>query len=196
MRKEEIKRLLEKYYNGESTDEEERQLKELFSKEIVPDEFQHDREIFSYFRYSASMPGPSDGFEERIISAAGTGENNAMPHGRRILFTAISIAAGLALLAGSYFLLMRNQGPRDTYSDPAIAYAETMKILYSVSYQLNRGARELEPVTMLRNVPAKSLDAIDRPARIMNEKLKSLGQLDRALKTLDMINNENKINKN
>jgi len=199
MKKEEIRELLKKYYDGVSTDQEEVLLKEFFSREIVPEEFIHEREIFSYFRHSASIPEPSEGFEERIISAIGTadGENQEERKGiRRILYIAISIAAGFTILLGTYFLLSRSREPRDTYSDPAIAYAETMKILYNVSYQLNQGTRSLEPVSKLRTITTRSLEAVAKPARIMTEKFRSLDQLDRTVKALNLINNEKEINKN
>lgn len=192
MRKEEIKRLLERYYNAESTDTEEQILKDFFLKEIVPDELLNDKHIFDYFRHSSALPEPSADFQTRILSALDGEEKTRLFRTRRILLSVSGIAAAIAIIAGAYFFLKNPAEPRDTYSDPAIAYAETMKILYGVSYKLNQGARSLQPVSMLRKVTARSLKTVDMPARIMEKKLTRLDQLNRTVKTLDLINNDKK----
>jgi hypothetical protein len=191
MEKEEIKRLLEKYYNGESTEKEEGLLKELFASETVPEDFEHDKALFNYFRHVSKMPEPSPGFESRILSAAADDRMVPVRPARKILVTVLAIAAGVALITGSYFFLKRGSEPRDTYSDPAVAYAETMKILHGVSYRLSYGRKSLEPVGKLHKLTKESLVAFESPAKIVDEKLKSLNQLNRTVKTLGTINSEN-----
>jgi hypothetical protein len=85
-------------------------------------------------------------------------------------------------MAGSYFFFISRSEPRNTFSDPEIAYAETMKILMKVSSQLNRGALALEPVAKINDLTTKSFDAINKPARIIEKNLKNLDYLQRAYK--------------
>ena len=69
MNSEEIKRLLEKYYEGETTSGEELLLKKFFSMDNVPQDLRSDQEIFRYYIHAAEIPEPSADFEKKIISA-------------------------------------------------------------------------------------------------------------------------------
>jgi hypothetical protein len=136
--------LLEKYYKGESTEDEELTLRTFFLSDIVPEGFEAEKEIFSYYSYAAGITEPSQGFEKRIIAAIDDSEIKADIHiVRRGLLTIMSTAAGILLLAGSYFFFIMEREPKDTFSNPQIAYAETVKVLYEVSSQLNRGTQAL-----------------------------------------------------
>jgi len=195
MDREEIKHLLERYYDGESTGDEERLLKEFFSQRDIPEDLYYEKEIFSYYIQSAGIPEPSSDFESRIISALDSVDRNALGLKRRRIYGIITgIAAGLLILTGSYFFFIHKQGPRDTFSDPGIAYAETMKILYNVSARLNEGTKALEPVGELENITARSLENINKPAGILEEKLKALDKFSRTIQVLNGINSEKQNN--
>jgi hypothetical protein len=195
MNPEEIKHLLERYYEGESTGEEERLLKEFFSKHDILEDLYDEKEIFKYYVQSAGIPEPSSDFESRIISALDSVDRDSisLKH-RRIYGILTGIAAGLLILTGSYFFFIHKQGPRDTFSDPEIAYAETMKILYNVSARFNKGTKVLETVGQLENITAKSLKTINKPAGILEEKLKALDKFSRTIDVLNSINNEKQSN--
>jgi hypothetical protein len=186
MNTEEIKKLLEKYYNAECSEEEEMILRKFFMEEDVPEELREEKEILNYYSVSAIFPEPSDGFEERIISAVDKAESAYTTAGRRKLYISIaSIAAGLLILAGSYFFFISRSENTDTFSDPDIAYAEAMKILCNVSARLNRGTRALENVAMMQDVPGKSLKTINRSTTIIEEKLKTMDYFNKAVEIID-----------
>jgi hypothetical protein len=65
----------------------------------------------------------------------------------------------------------------DTYSDPEIAYAETMKILLDISDQINRGTQSLKPVGRINEMKVKSFESINKSATVVEKNLKSLGYL-------------------
>ena len=69
MNEEELKRLIEKYYNGISTDEEEKALRGYFSKNNAPQGYEAEKEIFSFYNEAGEVPEPSADFEARIIKA-------------------------------------------------------------------------------------------------------------------------------
>jgi hypothetical protein len=182
MTTEELNRLLGKYYDGESTKEEESALRLFFLENDVPEGYDAEKEIFSYYRYAAEVPEPSSDFESRIL--AGIDENESTNRSvrlRKLFLPVISIAAGLLIMAGSYFFFIHNNEPRNTYTDPEIAYAETMKILMDVSAQLNRGTKALEPVSKMSDVATKSFSAFDKPARVVEKNLKNLEYLQKAI---------------
>ncbi len=181
----EIKRLLEKFYNGETTEAEEALLKEFFSGENIPGEFADERELFRFFAKSASIPEPSPGFEEKIISELDSVDRESKKSGQRRIYGILTgIAAGIALLAGSYYVFIHQPQPRDTYSDPQLAYAETMKILYNVSVRLNTGTNALKPV-----------GRINKSAAILGNKMRPLDKVSRTVEVLNMIDNEKQDNK-
>jgi hypothetical protein len=190
MNSEEIKRLLEKYYEGDSTSEEEFLLKKFFSEEAVPEDLNDEKEMFLYYRQSSHIPEPSADFEDRILSAINEEDKDIVRIKRRRLYITLSgIAAGMLILAGTYFFFTKKSEPRDTYSDPELAYAETMKILYDVSNHLNHGTKTLGQIGELRNETNRSLKTIDKSTAILKEKLKPL---DKMLKTMEDINTSGK----
>jgi hypothetical protein len=186
MNSEEIKHLLEKYYDGESTDEEELLLKNFFRQAEIPEDLIDEKEIFSYYMDSAEVPEPSSGFEDRIISAIDSLDQIAVnPNRRKILGILSGIAAGMLILAGSYFFFIHKSEPNDTYSDPEIAYAETMKILYDVSSRLNHGTQALDRIGSMQNVTRESLETVSRSATTIREKMKPLENLRKAMELID-----------
>lgn len=193
MNTEEIKQLLEKYYNGESSIDEELILKDYFSREIVPDELELEKDIFIYYSETSAIHLPSEGFSARIINTIDNQEkNHARFRRRRIYRTVTGIAAGILILAGSYFFFTYRSEPADTFSDPEIAYNEAMKILYEVSSQLNNGTRELERVGMMQDAVNESIVALKRPAVTVGEKLKTLEMLHNTYMLLDIDQNKTK----
>jgi hypothetical protein len=193
MKSEEIRLVLEKYYNGESTLEEERFLKEFFSQAKIPDDLIDEKEIFIYYLQSVIVPEPSLAFENKIISAINSLDNGSENLKRRSVFGILTgIAAGMLILTGSYFFFVHKSEPRDTYSDPAIAYAETMKILYNVSSHLNRGTQALGQINQLQDETKKSLATINRSTAIIKERMKPV---DNLLELIEKVNNGTK-NKN
>jgi len=186
MNTEEIKKLLEKYYNAECSKDEEQILKRFFAEEDVPEELLYEKEIFVYFDESASVPEPAPGFEERIIAAIDASGNTFSVSKRRKLWITISgIAAGVLILTGSYFFFTHRTGNSDTFSDPEAAYAEAMKILYNVSIRLNQGTRSLGTVALIQDVPAKSLETINKSTTIIEDKLKAFDYFNKAMEIVN-----------
>jgi hypothetical protein len=175
MNEEELKRLIGKYYNGESTEEEESALRDFFNKGNVPAGYEAEKEIFGYYDDTAEIPEPSHDFEAQIMAAIdASAKKRSM---RRILLPLLSAAAGLLILGGSYFFFINKASTRDTFSDPAIAYAETVKILHHVSTQLNQGAKALEPIGKLEMVRRQSIQKINNTTKIAEKSLRELNLL-------------------
>jgi hypothetical protein len=163
MNSEEIKRLLEKYDEGTTTSEEEFLLKKFFSMDNVPPELKSDQDIFRYYMQMGEIPEPSADFEKNIISAIDSEDKNLTRIKRRKLYGVFSgIAAAMLILAGSYFFFTNRSEPRDTYSDPEVAYAETMKILYQVSARLNKGTKALGHLSTLQYETQKTMATVSR----------------------------------
>jgi hypothetical protein len=186
MNSEEIKRLLEKYYEGTTTSEEELSLKNFFSGENIPPDLSNEKEIFRYYKQMAEIPEPSTEFEEKIISAIDREDKSIAGFKRRRLFGTLSgIAAAMLILAGSYFFFTSKSEPRDTYSDPEVAYAETMKILYDVSARLNQGTKALGHLSAMQNETQKTMATVSRTTAKIEDNIKPLDNVFDAIGKAD-----------
>jgi len=91
-----IERLLQKYYEGETTLQEEKDLRKFFAQEDVPPHLQHHIAEFGYYT-KAKSEAPSAQFNNQITKKMAA-------KGRIIQFTAFSrkMAASVALLLGGF----------------------------------------------------------------------------------------------
>lgn len=195
MKKEELKRLLDKYFNGESTEDEERILRIFFNGNNVPEGYEAEKAIFRHYLASMPVPEPSDEFESRIIAAIDESESKGRSvNFKRVLLQSLSAAAGILILMGSYFFFVHKNEPKDTFTDPKLAYAETMKILMNVSARLNQGISALEPVGRINEIASKSFKPVNRSAGIAEKNLKNLDLLQKMFEITNMPV-ENSINK-
>jgi len=187
MKEEDLKKLIEKYYSGDSTGEEERTLRDYFNNDKIFEGYETEKEIFSYYSSSSEIPEPSIDFEKKILAAIDTQEmRKESPGIRKYLFPALSAAAGLLILAGSYFFFTNRSESSDTFKDPEIAYAETVKILRDISSQLNHGALGLEPVGKLNELTNKSFVTINKSTRMVERNLKNLDYLQKAIEIMQI----------
>jgi hypothetical protein len=180
MNAEELNKLTEKYYNGESTEEEEKALRDHFRTNDISEGYEAEKVIFGYYTAAEELPEPSAGFEARIISGIDAESTRGSQKFRRFFLPYLSAAAGLLILAGSWFFFIHSNEPHDTFTDPAIAYAETMKILMDVSSQLNHGAVALEPVGKINEMTTRSLGAINRSVNIIGKNVENIDYLQKA----------------
>jgi hypothetical protein len=192
MNEKELDCLIEKYYNGNSTEEEERDLRAYFRKNDIPEGYNAEKAVFCYYTASEEVPEPSEGFEARIIS----GIDKSVTKSRSSKFKYyiipyLSVAAGLLILAGSWFFFIQRTEPRDTFKDPAIAYAETMKILYSVSERLNKGVTALEPVSKMNEVTQIGMKAINESTVKIE---KNINYITKSVENADVLLKNNRNN--
>ena len=168
MDRKKVTELLQKYYDGMSSAEEEKRLLEYFREDNVPEELDVDR---LHFLALADMQNedievPED-LEANILSRLAVEQRPPRRLNTRFLYTATSIAAGLAIILSTYLFLNR-QPDLGTYDDPQVAYAETKEALDMVSKYFNMGTSELselkafnqavEPLGKLKKVDEASSD--------------------------------------
>jgi hypothetical protein len=179
-----LNRLLDKYYSGGSSSEEELELFKYFSGDNIPEGFEAEREIFGYYKEQGSIPEPSKNFEDRILFAIDTSikKQNSIKY-RNSLVAVLSAAAGLLLLFGSYFFFIHQAEPEDTFNDPKIAYTETMKILVNISAKMNHGTGTLEPVGKLSTATNNSFKTLNKSGLIIRKNLKSLSNLSKSIES-------------
>jgi gamma-glutamylcysteine synthetase len=190
MEENKLKELLDKYYNGATSPEEELELKRYFSDDNVFTGYEAEKEIFRYYSGMEKINVPSADFEMRIIQSLDDLDKIKLKNDNRkkyiILFSA---AATILLMIGSWFFLLREREPADTFSDPSLAYAETMRILNNVSVKLNRGTEALKPVLYLTGTARQGMRSVDRSLSAFSDGLRKAGL------TVSLDETENKQNK-
>lgn len=176
MKENKLKDLLDKYYEGNTTPSEEQELKQYFAGNDVIPGYETEKEIFRHYHGSEKVALPSAGFENRIIDAVDRYEKmkKKIPFRRRYI-TIFSAAATILIMAGTLFFLTRESEPDDTFSDPVLAYIETMKILNDVSAKLNRGTEALKPVFSLTGTARNGLRSVDRSLSTITDGLEKAG---------------------
>ena len=128
-----IKILLEKYFDGDTSIAEENQLKNYFSSADVAPQLEPYRAMFGYFNY-----------------ARGEKSEKSLPlqSAKRSRTAWLSIAASAAVLVGVGLMYFNQQQPEDlgTFDDPKIALRETQKALALLSGNVNKGIEGMQYV--------------------------------------------------
>ena len=176
MKEDKLKELLDKSYDGNSSPEEEQELKDFFSGDVIFQGYDAEKEIFRYYSSSEQIPVPSTDFDNRILNTIDKLEvikrKNIF---RKGYITILSAAATILIMIAAWFITTYDREPEDTFSDPVIAYAETMKILNNVSVKLNRGTEAIKPVFKLVNTTRDGIKSIDRSFSLISGGLKKAG---------------------
>lgn len=177
MRKEELEILLKKYYEGVSTPGEEEELREYFSSQNIPAGFEAEKAMFGFFG-EAAAPEPSADFEDRILNGI---DISLEKRNRRIIYFVSAVAALFLLLISLVFIVKSQSSRVDTFDDPQLAYAETMKILYSISVQLNKGKEALEPVSKMKDIDLQGLRVFNQSMKTLDKEMNNLKPLNDAI---------------
>ncbi len=145
-----IKKLLDKFYEGQTSLEEEMQLKEYFLGDNIPGEMLDDKELFvtmSAANENIEMP---DSLNSSIIEAISNAEHSESRVKRINLYSFSGLAAGLAIILSVYFAFLRDDSTEllaeYTIQDEEVAYLEAKRALSYVSAKLNKGTAELKPL--------------------------------------------------
>jgi len=185
----ELKSLLEKYYNGESSPEDQERIIELLADSNLPKEYFPDREIFNYLDAGKSIPEPDSTFEGRIMERLDRLDNVRSKSAlRRRLYAIGSAAAAVLILITTYLFISVNNPVEDTFDDPMIAYNEARRLLHEVSANLNRGCKEMANLAYL-NKAVTSLGTMGEQGKRAGQELSSLKYLERGIEFSGLVGN-------
>jgi hypothetical protein len=127
-----IEKLLEKYDNGETTLQEEQQLKNYFTQETVAPHLEVYKPMFQYFVITQ---------EEQF-----TKDIPLKPSKTYALYKWISVAAVAVLMFGIYTQVNKPVEPTD---DQLLAYNQTMDALNLVSSQFKKGNENMNTLGLM-----------------------------------------------
>jgi len=178
-----IELLIEKHEKGETSLNEEMELKIFFAKENVPFHLSGYKNLFTFYRKAGEEEILNPDFDEKVLSViAGPGETTRHKWISKTFYPVMRVAAGLLLIIGLYFVFLQQKKVTDTFSDPELAYAMTKKVLLKVSGNLNTGVGEL---TSMKEINS-GLDDLNN-IKSFNEGLKKMKKISILDKSKDSI---------
>ncbi len=180
-----LKYLLNRYFEGNSSIEDEKSLKEYFKGTVDP-EFYPLKKQFNLIEQSRNQMYESSRLESSILSAIDALENKNRPEPKRknVFMFRVMAAASIALIISLAIFLpkYRNQ-TKDTFTDPKLAYIETQNALLLISSKMNKGIEPLSNINKI-NTGSEQLQHLKR----MDE---SMGMLN----VVSLINNASNLKK-
>ena len=123
-----IEKLLEKYFEANTTVAEEEQLRAYFTQESVATHLEQYTPMFQYLSHSKE-----ERFTKQVPIKTGR---------KKQWFRWVSVAAVIALLAGVYFSQNAESTLEESYSQEEIAAAEEALSLLAMNF--NKGTNHLE----------------------------------------------------
>jgi low affinity Fe/Cu permease len=151
-----IEELLQKYWDCETSLEEEKQLQEYFRNENVPDQWKETATLFHYFEQQKNK-SVNPQFDKTILSQL------KKPKGKvtNLVQTSLKIAAGVAVLIAAVFFvrqeIRKNDtiAMEDTYDDPKKALEETKKALLMISKGFGSAEKQAKKINLINEAQDK-----------------------------------------
>ncbi len=148
----EIKLLLNKFYEGVTTSEEENTLRGYFKTEVnIPEELEDDKLLFSELSEYKEESLPDFDLEKDLVAVIEQQETKVIRF-KKARFWTLRIAASIFILFATYFFVDKYVAPPSNSTpemSPEMAYLETKKALLYVSQKLNGGTEELKNLQKL-----------------------------------------------
>lgn len=153
MKIEEIEKLLDEFYEGNTTEKQEEALRYYFETQEVPEHLRNEKALFLSFRQDDCVEVPA-GLEDKLNRMINEKEEEARRFFRRNKSQRNwrwvgGIAASLLLLFGIGYGISNYQSnhmeqPQDTFSNPQDAYKVLQATLIEVSADLNSGINQVK----------------------------------------------------
>ncbi|MBK5280105.1 MAG: hypothetical protein JJE09_14700 [Bacteroidia bacterium] len=159
MESKQIEQLLEKYWNAETSLEEEQQLRDFFRSESIPEGMKETAELFRYFDHQKKVQLTEPSFDGNVVRKISA--NRPAAKSVKMYFNYARIAAGLVVVvAATYFVgqEVRKSYPAevtDTYSDPKLAFEETKKAFMMLSKGFGKARQESQKIKLFNEAEQK-----------------------------------------
>lgn len=149
MDSEKINKLLQRYWDCQTTLEEEEELKSYF-KHDSPDGLKEAASLFQYFNAHKEKQLSDVSFEPNIMKQV----KRPRASTRTLVYNAMRIAAGIIVLVMAVWLVrmeVRKTTPAevaDTYDDPKMAFEETKKALMMTSRSFSTAEEQARKINL------------------------------------------------
>lgn len=152
-----IEELLHKYWNCETSLEEEQQLRDYFRSAEVPDSQKETAALFNFFSEQKKRSLNDVSFEGEVMTRINK------PQGRMVKFfrNSMRIAAGIVVLMAAVWFVhteVRENTPQemvDTYDDPKMAFEETKRALLMISKSFGKAEEQAKKINLFNEAQEK-----------------------------------------
>ncbi|MBS1558999.1 MAG: hypothetical protein JST69_09770 [Bacteroidetes bacterium] len=160
MDSERIETLLEKYWNAETSLDEENELHLFFQAHPASEKWNEAAALFRYLSNEKNKTIPDPFFDQAVTKQIGQrhkGKTIRMRNGFQIM----RIAAGILVMVAAVYLIgmeVRKTSPQeraDTETDPQLAFEETKKALLMISRNFNKAQQEVGKINLLNEAEQK-----------------------------------------
>ena len=151
MDSEKIDQLLKKYWDCETSLEEEQALQAYFRRTPIPDHLKETAALFRYFDAGKARNLTDITFEKEVLKKIQAPARGKMA---TLIFNSMRIAAGILVLFIAVWLVrieVRKSSPvevTDTYDDPKMAFEETKKALMMISKSFSTAEEQARKINL------------------------------------------------
>jgi 3'-phosphoadenosine 5'-phosphosulfate sulfotransferase (PAPS reductase)/FAD synthetase len=180
--------LIEKYYAGETSVQEETELRKYFDTQEVPESQMADRMYFAMLD-ELSDEKLGDEFDEKLVSRL---TEEKPPSTFRIWSYRISSVAAVILLMLAIWFgtdLLQPKQVYGTITDPKLAFAETQKVLDEVSKKMNKGLQPAKKTVEAVEVNVKQAGKMNK----MNSALKQAKKINKFEEASELLKSISKV---
>lgn len=146
-----LEELLARYWNAETTEEEEQQLRHYFLNSDVPANLKETANLFRYYESQRKNTLQDAAFDHLLMANINTTKRSNI---RKLVFNTMRIAAGIAVLVVAVWFVrneVRKTTPEeivDTYDDPKLAFEETKKALLMISKSFGKAKEQTKNINL------------------------------------------------
>lgn len=184
MKYNEINSLLEKYFAGETSLEEEQQLRLAFARKDLPEALKVYQPMFLYLNEAGQEKAP----HSMRKTPFGPGRNPKIR-----LFLVSGLAASVLLVVGLLSLL-KFSAVKPNNTEALQAYQDTRKALHMVAKKLNSGTASLDKMALFNEQIEKPIHQLNKMSS-GSEQLNLINELPNQMEKIEEINKLNKYSK-
>ncbi len=174
MKTKEVKDLLQLYFEGETSLEDEKRLEEYFRSGEVADELKEYNGFFAGISELAEVAGEAT-IEEDVMDYILENENREKSKYRQMWLMVTGIAASvIIILGGILFYEQQQKSFEDSFDSPEAAYACATQTLKFVSSKYNKGLAELSNFNKLET----ATEPLEKGIKPVNDAFEKVQILD------------------
>ncbi len=151
-----IGQLLEKYWNCETSLEEEQELRSYFNGTGVPENLKEAAELFRFFENERNR-SLNEGFESEVMKSLRKSERSAKVVSMVRWVQVARIAAGLLVVVAAAYFVNKEVEKKETgtITDPKIALEETKKAFMMISKSFNKARDGAGKINLFKEAEQK-----------------------------------------
>jgi len=182
-----IRQLLDRFYKGETSLEEEALLRNFFAQEKDTEPFRTDRQLFNSLSEITKEEVLGEDFDQAIL--AQIEEKSTRLNRRRLIYSFSGLAAAAMIVLAVWMggLFSPQAQLVGTINNPQLAFAQTKKALKEVSQNLNKGLAPVKTATADFNKPLQQLAKIDKMETSLKE-VERIRGMEKARRLMQSIN--------